>query len=483
MTPLRILLFLAICFGIMGLIALVFPEKGITLGNGVTIKYPALASIFQSDTTTKADISNIVKMEVVEDTAVAEEVRVIDSSKYHGLVKLDTGITYIPLEYTDAKVLDAFFQSLVIANADGPTCRIMHYGDSQIEVDRITGYLRSRLQGQFGGSGPGLLNIMPVAEAGAYKNTFSEGWDRYTAFTKKDARVKHRAYGPLAAFSRYCPYPDSIQPTPPEKNAWLQVLNTKKGNARLAKYSVANLYYGNCTEKTQVTVTADDVVVYQDSLQLGGTGNAVHIEFAQTPTKLHYAFSGKGSPDIYGVSLEGYGGVIIDNLALRGSSGDFFSSLDQTQLRNFYNSVHVNLFILQFGGNTIPYLKDANHAASYARSIGTQIRLLKGMRPDASVIFIGPSDMSIKEGTDYITHPLLESLNNSLKEEAIKAGAAYFDMFTAMGGKNSMVAWVDAGLATLDYIHFSPDGARKIAVLLYQSIMQEYNNYIIRNTH
>jgi lysophospholipase L1-like esterase len=137
---------------------------------------------------------------------------------------------------------------------------------------------------------------------------------------------------------------------------------------------------------------------------------------------------------------------------------------------------------MQFGGNAIPYLKDAAHCASYAQSIEAQINTMKRLAPNASILFIGPADMSVKEGAGYVTHPLIETLNMELKNAAFRAGAAYYDMYAAMGGKNSMVAWVKAGIATSDYIHFSPEGARKIAVLLYQAMMKEYNNYVIRES-
>lgn len=211
----------------MAILSAIVPEQGFAIGGDFRLKFPTLQSYFQQEEP-KADITQILKTEVLEDTTSLEVLPVIDSSKFQGLVRLDTGVAIVPLEYNDAKLLDGFFQALMVAGANGPGCRIMHYGDSQIEVDRITGYLRSRLQGQFGGSGPGLLNIMPVAEAGAYKNTWSDGWERYTIFTRKDARVPHKAYGPLAAFSRYLPFKDSTQTAPVNKTAWLTVTNTKK---------------------------------------------------------------------------------------------------------------------------------------------------------------------------------------------------------------------------------------------------------------
>ena len=40
-----------------------------------------------------------------------------------------------------------------------------------------------------------------------------------------------------------------------------------------------------------------------------------------------------------------------------------------------------------------------------------------------------------------------------------------------------MVSWVEQGIAAKDYVHLSSGGARKIAVLLYASLMNDYNTF------
>jgi lysophospholipase L1-like esterase len=73
---------------------------------------------------------------------------------------------------------------------------------------------------------------------------------------------------------------------------------------------------------------------------------------------------------------------------------------------------------------------------------------------------------------------MLEDTRNALREVAFNNGCAFFDMYDCMGGANSMSSWVDEKLAANDYIHFSPQGARKIATLLYSSLIANYNNYL-----
>jgi lysophospholipase L1-like esterase len=47
-----------------------------------------------------------------------------------------------------------------------------------------------------------------------------------------------------------------------------------------------------------------------------------------------------------------------------------------------------------------------------------------------------------------------------------------------MGGKNSMVAWVNKGLGQKDYTHFSFKGAKYVGEMFFEAIMQEIDKEI-----
>jgi len=48
-----------------------------------------------------------------------------------------------------------------------------------------------------------------------------------------------------------------------------------------------------------------------------------------------------------------------------------------------------------------------------------------------------------------------------------------------MGGYNAMPQWVNGSpkLATDDYVHFTPDGAKLIGNMFYNALMYEYEIY------
>lgn len=93
---------------------------------------------------------------------------------------------------------------------------------------------------------------------------------------------------------------------------------------------------------------------------------------------------------------------------------------------------------------------------------------------------MGTTDIATKQGTDYTSYPYLEMIRDAQRRAAFAAGCAFWDAYEAMGGKNSMPAWVfnNPPLAAKDFTHLSPRGANILAELLYKAIMKDYQRYL-----
>ena len=65
------------------------------------------------------------------------------------------------------------------------------------------------------------------------------------------------------------------------------------------------------------------------------------------------------------------------------------------------------------------------------------------------------------------------------REIAKKTKIAFWDVYHAMGGRNSMVAFVNAKptMAAKDYTHLNYWGGKKIAKLLANELLKERRNY------
>lgn len=459
-----------------------FPAEGVIVF-GQKVSFPNLMSYFSAKANEKTDISKIVALADAEDKLTdADTVKpsadsatkkpIVYEEVNDPAIKLITSIQY--KDSTNKSALYNFFEALSAVQSDNKSIRILHYGDSQIEGDRITDYLRQKLQTHFGGKGCGFIAAMPVTQSVGIRQSWSDTWDRYSIFTAKDSRVPHGNYGVAAGFCRYCNYND----TTTVKNAWLKVRTTQGAGNLVASYNKVKMFYASTRKKTQIEFLENDVLKKTDTLSTHGNFNITQFNLSQTPNTFEIKFQGKDSPDIFGLSLEGNGGVMVDNFGLRGSSGTFFNQMNLQHLKLFYDYLNTKFIILQFGGNTMPNIKDEAMAANFGDFLRAQINSIRKIAPNISILVIGSADMSIKDGDTYVTYPLLENVRDAIRQAAFQTNCAFFDMYDCMGGKNSMVSWVDQGIAATDYIHFSPVGARKIAVLLYSALMNDYNNFI-----
>ncbi|MCA6434889.1 MAG: hypothetical protein IM600_12440 [Bacteroidetes bacterium] len=477
--PIHTWLFTISILLILSLLSVIFPENGCQIGQ-FNLRYPSIQSLF-GEQAEKKDISKILaaadsineskEKQITSDTnTIAKDT--LTKINYTSITLKDSAVKLnTNLQFRNRASLSKFFDALLELKQNPKSIRVLHYGDSQIEGDRITDYLRQKWQGQFGGNGPGLLSLMPVSQSAGCKVTYSKGWDKFGAFLSKDKRLKHSNYGVMINFNRFTPV-KSVTDSTPLTSVNINLVINKNAGSSYVNYNRLKLFYGGAIKKTWCEFYDGPALISADSLVEGGSFNIKSYNVSNTLNH-QFKFTGQDSPDFYGISLESDNGVIVDNIALRGSSGTFFHLVNNGQLKQFYDYLNVKLVILQFGGNVLPSLTSETNANNYADWMRGQISTLKKLVPNASIIFIGPADMSVKEGTEYVTHPMLEPLRDALKKVVLETDCAFFDMYDCMGGKNSMPSWVEQKYAATDYIHFSPQGARKIATLLYSAINNE----------
>tara|TARA_R110001592_G_scaffold68674_2_gene210615 strand:+ start:8477 stop:9931 length:1455 start_codon:yes stop_codon:yes gene_type:complete len=455
----------------------VFPKDGIKVGSS-TIDFPTFNEFFAHKNTTADSLADVQKdlIELFDSTVIVSE---IDSTLIkHRLDSLSKYRKSIQLADNAKPALHRFFDAL--DNAKNEKVRIMHYGDSQIEADRITSVLRNELQTKFGGYGSGLFDVIQVAPKMSVNIEFSENWKRFPGFGKKDSTITHNKYGPLMAFSRYTDIPssttisDSIQ-----HNAWITLKKPRASYSKTKTYYLLKVLLSNSYKPIHYDIVADGAILKSGTISANTPFQVLTANFSNTPEEISIMFSGADSPNIYGISLEGNNGVVVDNIPLRGSSGTIFTKQNQTLLSNSFANLSPNLIIMEFGGNVVPYVKDEKGCTDFGNWFKSQIYFMKKLNPNAAFIVIGPGDMSIKEGTEFVTYSYLEGVRDALKEASISSGCMFWDMYEVMGGKNSMPTWVNAepSLAASDYIHFSPKGAKKIAEEFTNKLLGMYEVY------
>ena len=359
------------------------------------------------------------------------------------------------------KYLTAFYQSLDSASV--MPIRVVHYGDSQIEEDRITDILREQWQKRFGGGGVGLLplhqtvptrSIRQWLTINGVKQTAKGGPMRYLIYGPRSKRQNNNDYGMMGQVA--------VMDTTLVAGSQQIVMHIEPASKKGQSYRYFN----------QIRLFTDRVigqVVVQNSPIAPSAYNRNIFHLPDSTTRCTINFQGKGK--VYGISLETNRGVMVDNIPMRGCSGTIFTQMNGANLADYFHSTNTRLIILQYGGNTVPHSKSTASINSYVKNLRKQIRYIRACAPHASILFVGPSDMSTRIEGKMTTYPMIPYLDQQLKLMAEEEHIAYWSMYEAMGGHNSMVNWVERGLAGGDYVHFTRAGANKVGKMLDAWIM------------
>ena len=356
----------------------------------------------------------------------------------------------------DGKALMKFADALK-GKGQNPV-RIAVMGDSFMEGDILSADLREYLQGALGGKGVGFVPVTSIVSRlrQTVKHDF-EGWNTYSIKQANNDSIDNKF-----TIGGYVYVPESDDATVKYK-----VSGAKKHLKGVSKASFFFINGGNTI--VHAVVNDSSLLTFRPEtspelqrIVIDGQGVIESLSFSFENTEGFYA---------YGVMLDGKDGVSVDNYADRGSSGLQFYKLKQP-INNQYNKyADYNLIILEYGLNIVSqgiYTYDA-----YERQMANIVEKIKLYYPDASIVIMGVSDRSYKENGEYRTMPEIKGMIRAQRRIAQRCKVAYWDTFSAMGGENSMVRFVEKRWAAKDYTHISSAGARVIAKELARTLLYE----------
>ena len=103
------------------------------------------------------------------------------------------------------------------------------------------------------------------------------------------------------------------------------------------------------------------------------------------------------------------------------------------------------------------------------------IRLIREQSPDCAFVFITNNDSYryISRGMTYNHNG--PTVQKAMFELAKEYGAAVWDVFDIMGGKDSVIKWRNAGLVKSDRLHFTQEGYVLLGDMLYNALVDDYN--------
>jgi hypothetical protein len=370
------------------------------------------------------------------------------------------------------KDLHAFFAKLAILRVSGKVVRVLHYGDSQIEGDRVTSELRNLMQSRFGGMGPGLISVIPPTRQHTnFRLSYTGDWNRYSFQSEEPG---HTRWGALFSFARFTKPGEMIE-IEPEASFTLQPRSA--GYRRSGRFRNAKIFFGYHEKPVYLEFNRTGQVIEADIFPSGNEMNVMQYAWKEPVNNLTVKMKGMSSPDVYALALDDLWGVALDNIPLRGSSGLEFTRTDTAFLRKMYSEFNTGMILLQFGVNVVPHI--VSDYSYYEYGLFRQLTFLKKLNPGVPIIILGVSDMSMMDGGTYKSYPNIELIRNAQRNAALRAGCGFWDTYEAMGGENSMAAWAFAEppLAQKDFTHFSYRGSMIIGQMFWNALLHEYEKF------
>ena len=458
----EVLAFIAGVLALLGLLWLVTPADGVNLGP-LNLRFASYQRTLRDAHEQKVDVDSVLM--AVESRFKMEADTL---SYYRRFFYENPDRIFLPGD--DYHFFDPVFRQM--EGATDHLVRVVHYGDSQIELDRISQDLREALQERFGGSGTGLFPALGNVPSASISKAASGSFTQYTMYGDSTTqRAGHNRYGILAQV---------VQLT---GSGTLTLRGTKNKNARegVKTFESVSVLYGRGENLVVKAASGTDKPEPEVRKEDSGT-TLLTWRFSQPVEKATLTF--QGNAEIYGIGADGNAGVAVDNVPLRGCSGTIFTRISKPLMTDSFALTDTRLIILQFGGNMMPMIRGAKQIEPYQEQIAKQIAYFHEVAPQAKILFIGPSDMGKSVNGRVVTWPHLPELVDSLKATALRNDAAYWDLYRMMGGENSMAQWVrhNPPYAGPDYIHFTPAGAQKVGDALSRSFLTYYDFYTLRKT-
>lgn len=321
--------------------------------------------------------------------------------------------------------------------------RIIHFGDSHIQADKLTSEIRKQFQkeGQNGGSGI----VFPYSLCGSFgpAGVQSKIQGKYSYATQ----LKNSSALPIGLMGYTIALPN-------ESKIIMQFDDKFQG--KLSKS--LTIWVHSLVDSTHIELDENWVFTNRKYLGQGVYTYSYETKIIQNQitikSKSHTAF--------WGLEFNADSGVSYQQNGLVGAQ---FTHLikheDQVILQ--LKEINPDLIIFSYGTNEA---YDNIDSKFYFEKVSQFINQLKKNLPYASILLTNAPDTRSGGKT-----PISQiNVNETLKKVSNQCQTAFFDLNKAMGGWGSLYNWQKKGFVLNDQLHFNKEGAKVLGQLITYAI-------------
>ena len=324
--------------------------------------------------------------------------------------------------------------------------RVLHFGDSHIQGDRISGELRNTFQ-KIGGNG-GMGIIFPYSLCGSSgplgtENSIS-GSSSYSTILKNP---KPQGLGVMG-------YELTLS-----NNAKL----TMKFNEKFKGVPTKQIALWLQTKSdTTMAITMDSTWTFLRRDSLEENLYCYYFESQEIPKKVD--FKSNTSLSFWGFEFLNTKGVTYQQ---NGVIGAQFSHLIAQEKAVISQIKYLKPDLLVFSYGTNEAYSDLD-TIRYERMVSGFLAKLMVLFPNTGILISNAPDTRSAGKTPKNQR----SVNRTLRRVSESLGIAYYDLNSAMGGWGSLYSWQKKGRVYGDLLHFNTEGATLLGKLISQAVVE-----------
>jgi len=367
--------------------------------------------------------------------------------------------------------LDSFFQALLEVESGAPEriVRVLHWGDSTIAADGITGTVRARMQDRFGDGGPGFLPIKVdprwVVRPGIAR------WPKgdWEAWNITEGGAPTGRYGLAGMVAR----------VDGRARVTLGGLEVEGRRGLTHRFDVHYLKHpGGGT----LSLTADkgrELLVATNSRRT--TDGYVAVEPPGGAAYMRLRTVTDGPVVVFGVTLETQGpGITWETLAVAGSSVASLRRQPVIHLAEQVERRDPDLVVYQTGGNEMLFESFlVGDGEAFLWEYLDVLERLRAGAPEAACLLVGPVDQATRVRGKVVSKPMMGRMVELQRRAAAQAGCGFWDAFHAMGGEGSYARWMamEPPLTWSDLMHLSAEGRELVGHTLADALLDAYSQW------
>ncbi|MEI6122373.1 MAG: LysM peptidoglycan-binding domain-containing protein [Bacteroidota bacterium] len=363
------------------------------------------------------------------------------------------------IEWTNLAAIDSFFRK--IPKTPRRKLKILHIGDSHLQADIPSGYIRERLQDIFGYGGRGL--IFPYRAAGTHSaydyKTYCTGIWEWTRNTQREAVFDMGLIGATIHTK--------------DSAASFKIV-FRDGFIR-DNFSVIKLYckQDSLSYDIKLKTNSGSLPIYVDCsdnaakkpyilISLSKASDTIEVTMNKTNKKQNFF-------ECYGLMIESRenSGVLYCSTGINGAG--YKSILKQRIFETQIAEFCPDLVILDLGAND--FYGGAFNTAEMESNLVKIIDIIQRATPSTSIIISNSQDILYRRKRDIVE---CKDFMEVTRRVAEYRKCAFYNYYDVSGNKGSMNLWYKRGLSKPDKIHLTTPGYYTKGELYLNAILNSY---------